>query len=442
MISPDQGRQLRARLAAGAGLRARASVSASLYPDTLPLVTGLIPGSLREEVVLLGHQFEQGALDNASGIGLMLEAARALQSLISEGRLPAPRRSIRFLFVSECYSTMYWIEQHQRAREAVAALCVDSACCVPGLAASPLNISVDPHSQMNCADAVLLALVGEVMAAAPMYPWAEVPFAMGTDNLLADQTIGIACPWIGCQSRTWHNSADVPAAVDPRLQELVALIAAAYAYLLASAEAEQALDFAYLTAARGKRALAGAAAAELDHLAAGDLDDSLRQLAYLAERQAEAVATPLRLLAPSDRARLRPHVRALQRDLRRFASDEAAGLSRRAGRPGHVPEAQEPEGVLATLRPRRLVTGQVTLDRVPLADRQGRPSPRWSAQLFSLLNWCDGKRSLAEACELSARELRRERTMSPTELVNTFDPACDSMRSYFEFLRQQGYVTW
>ncbi len=441
LISPEQGQRLRTRLAAGENLRGRAFVNASLYEGTLPLITGVIPGSSREEIVLLGHQFEQGAVDNASSIGVMLEAARALQSLIAEGRLPPLKRTIRLLFVSECYTTMYWVEQHRSARRAVAALCLDSACGLPALATQPLDISVNPHSQMSCTDALLLALTRHVMADAPTFPWREIPFSMGTDNFLADQTIGLPCPWIGGRSRTWHNSADISETVDPRLQELVTLIAAAYAYLVANAETAFALNLAHLAAARGKAALVAAAAAELEHGRA-DLDDSLRQIAYLAARHAEAIATALSFAPQVERSALRSAIRDLQRDLRRLARDEAAGLARRAGRPGYLPPSHDLETALSTFQPRRLVTGPVTFERLSNAAHQGKPSPRWSAELFALLNWCDGKRSLAEACELAARELRTDHTLTPDELTKRIDPSCDSMQSYFDFLRQHGYVDW
>jgi hypothetical protein len=62
--------------------------------------------------------------------------------------------------------------------------------------------------------------------------------------------------------------------------------------------------------------------------------------------------------------------------------------------------------------------------------------------LFSVLCWCDGKRSLAEACRLAARELRRERTLSPDELAKQIHPNASGMLEYFEFLRKHGYLAW
>jgi hypothetical protein len=442
VISPSQGERLRERLKAGETLRGRAVVRSSLGSGTLPAVTGIIPGSGREEVLLLGHQFEVGAVDNASGVAAMGEAARALRALIAGGKLPAPQRSIRLLFVSECYTTLFWVEEGRRARRTIAGLCLDS----PGggaaeLGLRPLDIRANPHSQMSYADALLLKLASEVMSGSPTRPWLSGPFAM-TDNLVADRTIDIPCPWIGGHSRTWHTSADTPDILEPEVLGLVARMTAAYAYLIAAAEQRSVLDFAHLAAARGKSALAETGLAELELLGNADLDDCLHQMAYVTERHAEAVASVLKLLPPQQRSQVRGQVRALQRDVRSAGKAEGGCLARRAGRPGHTPAAQEPKGELAAIRPRRLVTGPLTLDRLAPEDREGRPSPRWSEALFAVLNWCDGKRSLAEACELAARELRGGRTLAADELAKRIDPGAQSMLDYFEFLSRHGYVSW
>jgi len=441
-ISPRQGERLRARLAGGEQLRGRALVRATLEAGTLPAVTGVIPGSGREEVLLLGHQFEQGMVDNAGGVGIMIEAARALQSLISSGRLPTPSRSIRFLFMSECYSTLHWIETSAAARRTAAALCIDAPCAVAEFATKPLEFSLNPLSHMTYGDALLLAIAGDVLADRPLYPWRAIPFAMGTDNLIADSHIGIPCPWIGSHSRTWHNSADVPEVLDADGQESVARLAAAYAYAIAAADQSQALDFAHLAAARGKAVLADAGINEIERRSERELDDSLNQLAYLAERQAEAIGSTLKLLPPPERASIRPQVRALQREVRRLGRDEMAALARHAGQPSRRPSATHSDGTLDAIHPRRLVPGPVTFDSLDPAGREGRTSPRWSAALFALLSWCNGRRSLAEAACLAARELRRDHTLTPDELIKQVDPTAPSLLDYFEFLRRRGYVTW
>ncbi len=112
------------------------------------------------------------------------------------------------------------------------------------------------------------------------------------------------------------------------------------------------------------------------------------------------------------------------------------------GGPDTVRAAQELDCALNAIRPHRLVPGPLTFDRLAPEERGGRPSPRWSGTLFAILNWCDGRRSLAEACRLAARELRTGRSLCPDELARKIDPGAASMMEYFEFLRRHDYVAW
>jgi hypothetical protein len=442
LISPRQGEQLRVRLRGGEALRARAAVRSVLTEGTLPTVTGTIPGSSDEEVLMLGHQFEQGAIDNASGVAVMIEAMRALKQLISQGRLSPPKRTIRCLFVSECYTTFHWAETNPAARKTIAAICLDSPAGDPRLMARPLTVFGNPQAAMSYTDSLLGALGQEVMRELPGYPWRGVgPFG-AADNLIADPSIGIPCPWLGAHSRTWHTSADTMDMLDASQLAAVAKMTAAYVYAIANAGAGEAVDLAYLAAARGKAALAEAGSAEAEGVGVGDIDDAMQQMGYLADRQAEAVGSVLKLVPRSERPRVRAHVRSLQRDLRRAGRAEADALARRAGQPKHRPGEAQLDAALSAIRPRRLVCGPLTLDRVPRNERGGRPDPRWSSALFSVLSWCDGERSLAEACHLAGRELRRERTVCPDELAKQIDPNADGMIEYFEFLRRHGYVAW
>jgi len=306
----------------------------------------------------------------------------------------------------------------------------------------PLTIYGNPHANMSYVDSLLAALAEESMPALPGYPWRDVGFFSATDNLVADPSIGIPCPWLGAHSRTWHTSADTMDLLDPKQLAVIAQLTAAYAYVIAAAGASQAVDLAYLTAARGKAALASAGAAEIERVGKRDPDDAMLQLAYLAERQVDAVESVVALVPRSERSQVRDHVRGLQRDLRRASRMEAESLARKVGTPKHAPPTPELDPALSAVRPRRLVRGPLTLDRVPLAERGGRPDPRWSSALFSVLCWCNGRRSVAEACRLAARELRADRTLTPDELVKQIDPRAGSMLDYFEFLRKHGYVAW
>ncbi len=185
------------------------------------------------------------------------------------------------------------------------------------------------------------------------------------------------------------------------------------------------------------------ATGEIKTVIIDDFDWVVRYVvAEVAERQADAVESVLRLVAREGRAAARAALRPLQRELRRMGKEEAAGLARRAGRPGHTPVTPEPDPVLESIRPRRQVLGPICFDRLPESVRRRYASPRWSDAAFSLLCWCDGKRSLADAARLTARELRDGRAQGPEELAKRLDPGVSSLQEYFELLRQYGYVTW
>jgi hypothetical protein len=112
MVSLKTARGFRERLAKGEKIMLHAVVKAGQHPGNYEVVTATIPGAdpkLKEEEIAfschLDHQ-RPGANDNASGCVTILEAARTLQKLISEGKLARPARTIRFIFPPEIEGTL------------------------------------------------------------------------------------------------------------------------------------------------------------------------------------------------------------------------------------------------------------------------------------------------------------------------------------------------
>ncbi len=69
---------------------------------------------------------EPGANDNASGCGTLLAAALAMQDAIRRGALPAPARTITFLWVDEIRGSEQWVKDHaDRVKGVVAMLSLD-----------------------------------------------------------------------------------------------------------------------------------------------------------------------------------------------------------------------------------------------------------------------------------------------------------------------------
>lgn len=100
-----------------ATLRARIVVESSVLPEKkTAMVEARIPGTdpSLPEIVLTSHLQEEkfSANDNQSGVASMLEIGRALTALIRGGKLPRPRRGIRFWWCDEIYSEYRYFADH------------------------------------------------------------------------------------------------------------------------------------------------------------------------------------------------------------------------------------------------------------------------------------------------------------------------------------------
>jgi hypothetical protein len=100
-----------------------AVVESKMEPYELQNIVCHIPGTDPEagEVIFSAHLFEgytkQGANDNKSGSACIMEVARTLHSLIEEGRLPRPKRTIRFLWGPEFSGTGPWVKANKDIME-------------------------------------------------------------------------------------------------------------------------------------------------------------------------------------------------------------------------------------------------------------------------------------------------------------------------------------
>ncbi|MFN2387228.1 MAG: M28 family peptidase [Thermoanaerobaculia bacterium] len=98
-------------------LQARVVVESRFLPDGK---TAMVEGRIRgtdpslPEVVLTAHLQESkpSANDDQSGVASVLEIGRALTRLIREGKLPRPRRGIRFWWADEIYSEYRYFADH------------------------------------------------------------------------------------------------------------------------------------------------------------------------------------------------------------------------------------------------------------------------------------------------------------------------------------------
>jgi hypothetical protein len=122
-IPPREAETLKRRLLAGEEITAHAQVEATTQPYELQDPVAHIPGTDADadEIILTAHLFEgytkQGANDNKSGSAGILEVARVLHTLIDEGRIPRPKRTIRFLWGPEFSGTGPWVTENKDLME-------------------------------------------------------------------------------------------------------------------------------------------------------------------------------------------------------------------------------------------------------------------------------------------------------------------------------------
>jgi hypothetical protein len=114
-----EGDILKRRLLANEKITARAQVESKTQEADLENVVCHIPGTdpAAGEIIFSAHLFEgfqkQGANDNISGSACILEVARVLNTLIAEGRLPRPKRTIRFIWGPEFSGIGEWVKANR-----------------------------------------------------------------------------------------------------------------------------------------------------------------------------------------------------------------------------------------------------------------------------------------------------------------------------------------
>ncbi len=117
-LSPRTARALETRLNRGQTVTIRSLTRSEQVPNKQEIVHAEIPGdgSSSQEVAIGGHLFEgyikQGANDDNSGCALTLEIGRTYLKLITEGKLPKPKRTINFQWVQEISGTNAWLGAH------------------------------------------------------------------------------------------------------------------------------------------------------------------------------------------------------------------------------------------------------------------------------------------------------------------------------------------
>jgi hypothetical protein len=303
VVSPERGRALRERAAAGEALEVEVDFDCERFAGRLPLTTAVIPGELPGEVLVTSHLCHPrpGANDNASGSAATLECARVLHELASSGRLPGPRRTIRFLWMPEFTGTYAWQAlAPERAAATVAAVNLDMVGERQDDCGSTLRLERAPHFLGSFADELLARVLTAARSAmrGPAARVADVAYSGGSDHALwIDPAWGVPCPMlIQWPDRFYHSDLDTPDRCDPESLALVVATAATYAGFVASAGARE-TRWLVDQVARGARSrlLAALAADDPREAAHAERERAERALASIERLAAgRAAGDPLR----------------------------------------------------------------------------------------------------------------------------------------------------
>jgi len=344
MISPRRARLLQKRLAAkdAAALKVKVDIEASFLPTAeQAYVEGWIRGTevRDQQVVLTAHIQEEmtSANDDGSGCGNLLEMGRALTRLIAEGKIPRPRRDIRFWWVNEFSSQeQYFRENPAEPARMLLNVNQDMVGARQSMGGRVQYASRLPWSLPHALDDVMESVLGavrdgntsllttrgtehpqpftrEILAvkgSREPYHARMVPYYGNTDHhAFTPAHIGVpATSLTNWPDEFIHSTGDDLDQIDATQLERNAVVAASVALYFAGLDDARAPALAAYVASRGRARLAGDLATAIAHVAgAADAD---RAAAYRASgnllrqsyrREAAALASVARM-APRSRA--------------------------------------------------------------------------------------------------------------------------------------------
>jgi hypothetical protein len=262
MFSLKTARAYQARLAAGEKIQLHAVVKAGQHPGFTELVTATIPGAdpkLKDEEIAfschLDHQ-RPGANDNASGCVTILEVARTLQRLISEGKLERPARTIRFIWPPEIEGTLTLLNAKPEFAQRIKAVIHMDMVGGNQNTKSVFHVTRGPMSLPSFVHDVGWAFGNFVneqsykfAAGLPArYPLVspeggkepllalDAPYSMGSDHdVYQDSSFKIPAIYLNdWPDRYIHTNFDTAANIDPTKLKRAAFIGAASGYYLAN----------------------------------------------------------------------------------------------------------------------------------------------------------------------------------------------------------------
>ena len=265
--TPRAAARIRARLAEGAA-SVRVEIASSFSPGPVRSLVAEIPGAVKpeERVLFVAHIQEPGANDNASGCATLVELARAMLQGIRDQRIPAPGRTLTFIWGDEIRASRQWIADHPAdARKVRYMFSLDMTGENTALTGGTFLIEKapdptavwprpsDPHTEWGGSPVKAEALKGTLLndlflavAQARRFVVQTNPYEGGSDHsVFLAAGVPSVLAW-HFPDRFYHSSLDRPPMTSPTEMEHVGVTVGATSLLLAGAEPRDAMDIARL----------------------------------------------------------------------------------------------------------------------------------------------------------------------------------------------------
>ena len=421
VITPNKGKALTKKLHEGT-VEAHGVINSRLYEGILPVATGLIRGETDEEILMLGHGFEIGANDNATGVAAIMESAEVLAKLIREGVIPRPRVGVRFLVMSECYGTMaYALSNPERMKKTLSALNLDSIGVYQHKTNMIMPLTYSPNSNPSLGDALAYDMFSSYITKRdPYFAWQEHSFAPN-DSSISDPIIDTPTVYLGGQDDFWHTTSDTLENIDTHIFSTMVAASASWVYALANGSSTVVRELATLAARFGQRSVINIATEFENALKTNnELNialDSLSHVAKVAHNRCDSA----KAFTPNIDKELENTLTQAHELIDMQTNIECDRL--RAICPNAI-KTEKPEWweEASSIVVERLVPGVINLDDVSPEEIGSFAGKTWDAIFTNILFRCDNNRTLAEAIHLG--------TMDSNAYSNL-----GSIPSYIKFIR-------
>lgn len=228
----------------------KAEVNAELFDGEMPVISAVVKGTRfpGQEIILMGHldHYKPGANDNASGSAGLIEIIRGLTTLIKEGKITPPARTLRFLWLPELHGAMAYVAKYTDiGKRGLAGINLDMIGEHYEKCRAYFYSTEPPYSAPGFIDLVIADSANWVDWSGIRSPrgsfipfnFKQVGYWGGSDHaVFCDPSIGVPSVMLGHGDVFHHSSYDTPDKCDPTELKRVITVTAMAAYAIANAD--------------------------------------------------------------------------------------------------------------------------------------------------------------------------------------------------------------